>query len=126
MHNGPFSEVEYSSAMVCDDFRDCPEILSSIAELFRETYPFDINDLRVAHAARDSQLVAFMAHKIRGSIMIFHLEGAARAASELEEKAGRGDLQGTDQLVEQLGDAFHSACCTVDQAGRELGFTFTN
>jgi len=126
MHSSPFSDVEQSCALVCDDFRDCPDILSSIAELFRETYPFDINDLRVAHAARDSQMVAFIAHKIKGSIIIFHQEGAARVASELEARATRGDLQGTDQLVELLGDAFQSTCCTVEQAGQELGFAFTN
>ena len=126
MHNGPFLDVERSCALVCDDFRDCPDVLSSVAELFRDTYPFDINDLRVAHAARDCQMVAFLAHKIKGSIVIFHQEGAADAASELEEKAARGDLQGTEQLVELLGDAFLSTCCTVEQAERELGFAFMN
>ncbi len=118
------SNPERSCALVCDDFRDCPEIFSSISELFRETFPVDLQDLRAASAARDSRKVAFLAHKIRGSIMVFHQDGAARAATELEERAVRGDLVGTDDLVEFLGNAFISTCHTMDRVERQFGFLY--
>jgi hypothetical protein len=124
MHDDFSSDLENSCARVCDDFRDCPEIFSSIAELFRETYPFDFRDLRAACEARDSRKVAFLAHKIRGSILVFHQDGAARAATELEERAVRGELVGTDALVELLGNAFISTCSTVEKVERKFGLEF--
>jgi len=120
--NDDFSrDMEHSCAQVCDDFRDCPEVFISIAELFRETYPFDLKDLRAAYEASDSRKVAFLAHKIRGSIMIFHQDAAARAAMELEERAAQGDLRGTDVLVERLGHAFIAACSTMQRVEQKLG-----
>lgn len=122
MHNDLYSDLERSCAQVCDDFQDCPEVFISVAELFRETYPFDLKDLREAYEASDSRKVAFLAHKIRGTIMIFHQDAAARAATELEERAKRGDLVGTDVLVERLGSAFTATCSTMEQVERRFGF----
>ena len=115
------SDMERSCAQLCDDFRDCPDVFISIAELFRETYPFDLKDLRAACEASDSRKVAFLAHKIRGSIMVFHQDAAARAAMELEERAVRGDLAGADDLVERLGHAFIATCSTMERVKRAFG-----
>lgn len=125
-HNDFTSDLESSYVRVCDDFRECPEVFSSVAELFRETYPFDLNDLRAAYEARDSRRVAFLAHKIRGSIMVFHQDGAAQAARELEERAGRGELMGMDGLVELLGNAFISTCSTMERVEQKFGLAFAD
>lgn len=113
-------DTEHSCDQVCDDFRDCPEVFTSIAEVFRETFSFDLNDLRAAHEASDCRKIAFLAHKIRGSIMIFHQDAAVRAALELEERAAQGNLAGTGALVERLGQAFIATCSTMERVERKI------
>ena len=112
------SEIEAASAGIFDDFRDCPEVLDSVAVLFRETYPLDARSLRSALTVRDSAKIAFLAHKMRGSVLCFHQEGAARIATALEEKARRDDLQGTDKLIESLTQTYELVCSSLERAGR--------
>jgi len=114
------SALEISSGLLCEDYRECPEILGSILEIFLETFPADLDALRRAHVAGDGVQVAFLAHKMRGSVLAFHQDDAARVASELEEKAKREQLQGTENLIDSLGDAYEKASATVKHAEQLL------
>jgi hypothetical protein len=53
-------DIELTSAKICDDFRDCAEVLDSVAVLFRENYPMDLRSLQSALAAHDSDKIAFL------------------------------------------------------------------
>ena len=113
-------DLELTSAKIFDDFRDCPEVLDSVAVLFRENFSLDVRSLQSALTTHDSAKIAFLAHKMRGSVLCFHQDGAARIATALEEKARRDDLQGTDRLVESLTQTFEFACSSLDRARRML------
>jgi len=115
-----FSGLDFASTQVLDDFQGCPEILASVAVLFRENYPQDLKALQDAVAARDGVTVAFLAHKIRGSVLCFHQESAAAAATALEQKAERNDFTDTDCLLETLIHAFDLVCSTLERAERML------
>jgi HPt (histidine-containing phosphotransfer) domain-containing protein len=114
------SSLDLSSNQVCDDFQDCPEVLASVGALFRECYPLDVNELRAAHAAKDGTRVAFLAHKIKGSALVFHNDDVVRIASELEHCAIHEQLQGTEGMVEMLGKAYDLICSTLERAERVL------
>jgi hypothetical protein len=114
------SDIEVASAKICDDFRDCPEVLDSVAVLFRESYPSDVRLLQSAWTVGDSAKIAFLAHKMRGSVLCFHHDGAARIATVLEERARRDDLQGTDRLIESLIESYDLVCSSLERAGRML------
>lgn len=113
-------DLELTSAKIFDDFRDCPEVLDSVAVLFRENFPLDVRLLQSALTTHDSAKIAFLAHKMRGSVLCFHQDGAARIATALEEKAKRGDLQGTERLIESLTQAFECVCSSLERAKRML------
>jgi hypothetical protein len=114
------SDIEAASARIFDDFQGCPEVLDSVAVLFRETYPLDVRSLRSALTVRDSAKIAFLAHKMRGSVLCLHQEGAARIAAALEEKAARDDLEGTDRLIESLTQTYELVCSSLERAGQML------
>ena len=113
-------DIELTSAKIFDDFRDCPEVLNSVAVLFRENYPSDVRLLQSALTAHDSAKIAFLAHKMRGSVLCFHQDGAAHIAAALEEKARQDDLQGTDRLIESLTQTYDLVCSSLERAGRML------
>ena len=113
-------DIELTSAKIFDDFQDCPEVLDSVAVLFRETYSLDVSSLQSALTAHDSARIAFLAHKMRGSVLCFHQDGAAHIATALEEKARQNDLQGTDKLIESLMQNYDLVCSSLDRAGQML------
>jgi HPt (histidine-containing phosphotransfer) domain-containing protein len=113
-------DIELTSAKIFDDFRDCPDVLDSVAVLFRENYPLDVRSLQSALTAHDSAKIAFLAHKMRGSVLCFHQDGAARIATALEEKARQNDLQGTDKLIESLMQNYDLVCSSLERAERML------
>jgi HPt (histidine-containing phosphotransfer) domain-containing protein len=113
-------DIELTSAKIFNDFRECPEVLDSVTVLFRENYRFDVSSLKSALTVGDSAKIAFLAHKMRGSILCFHQDGAARVASELEEKARQNDFGGIDRLIESLAQAYDLVCSSVERAKRML------
>ncbi len=113
-------DIELTSEKIFDDFRDCPEVLEEVAALFRENYRFDISSLHSALTARDNARIAFLAHKMKGSILYFHQDGAVRNATVLEEKAKRNDLKEADTLFESLAQTYDIVCSSLEQAERML------
>ena len=95
-------------------------MLGPVAALFREGYPTDISTLRAALAARDQTNIAFVAHKIKGSVSCFNAVRAARIAAELERSIEPNEPTGTDNLLEQLEAALISVSAVLEQAERIL------
>jgi HPt (histidine-containing phosphotransfer) domain-containing protein len=114
------NDIDLASAQVLSDFEGYPEVLAAVAQIFRECYPDDLKALRAAVNARDSATVAFIAHKIRGSVLCFHHEDVARIAATLECQAQHNDFQGTDTLLESLVQAYGLVCSTLERAERLL------
>jgi len=113
---GNHLDTELASIQIFEDFQDCPEVLDEVDALFRDTYLQDVQSIASAITTRDSSSLAFRAHKIKGSVMCFHHERAARAAALLEQMALDGDLEGSQDLVEVLNLAFGEVCLSMNRA----------
>jgi len=112
------ADIELTSAKIFNDFQDYPEALSLVAAIFRDNYCYDVRSLQSALTIGDSARIAFLAHKMRGSILCFHQDGAALIAGALEEKARRNDLEGIDRLIESLAHVYDLVCSSLERAER--------
>ncbi len=113
-------DLDLACTKIRDDFEDCPELLTTISELFRTNYPLDLLTLRAALTSRENAKVAFLAHKIRGSVLCFHQDNAANIATMLEEKAQRNDLNDTESLMESLTKTYDHVCISLERAEQLL------
>jgi HPt (histidine-containing phosphotransfer) domain-containing protein len=77
------------------------EILGELIKIFLADTPGLLADLRNAVTQRDTRGIAFLAHRLRGSVANFHAQTAVATAQRLEETAGRGDLLEVETM---LGD----------------------
>src|SRR5580698_6636534 len=98
----------FSVDTVLKNFQDFPEILGPVVSLFLDAYPADMQALRLAVERGNERDVAFVAHKIRGSVGCFHADRAAAIAAEVEGRGDSGELQGLLNVIEHLETAMVS------------------
>ena len=89
---------DYAAALRRAD-RESVEI---IAGAFLRHYPEDLEKLRAGHACGDLKSVLFVAHALRGTLVMFCAQPAMQLAQRLERQAARGDDSGMDALIERL------------------------
>ena len=98
----PFDEGRLLETVGCDR-----ELLAEIVELFLEDAPAAVERLGAALESGQSQRVWRAAHALKGSVVNFSADRAARLAQEIEGAAERNDLETAREqakaLVEEIG-----------------------
>ncbi len=69
-----------------------PEMVDIIADIFLQTWPRDIESLRLAVSRNDSLTAERIAHTLKSTLATFCAEPAARLAGDLENRARAGHL----------------------------------
>ncbi|MFB0935963.1 MAG: PAS domain S-box protein [Propionivibrio sp.] len=94
----PTPGFDYAAALRAAD-RESIEI---IAGAFLRHYPEDLEKLRAGYAVGNLRSVLFVAHALRGTLIMFRAQPAVRLAQDIERLAGRGDASGMGELIERL------------------------
>ncbi len=81
------------------------ELLRSLTEVFFDSYPAQLEQLREAVGRGDGQTVYRLAHTLVGAVGIFGARPAVEAASRLEAMGRRGDLAGAEEAYRRLDAA---------------------
>jgi CheY-like chemotaxis protein len=84
---------------------DYPEIVDQLIELFQDSTPPLLRELREGVAAGDAETVRRAAHKLKGSCQNIGASGMAAQVAELERTASAGPEQ-----LEDLEVAFEATC----------------
>jgi CheY-like chemotaxis protein/HPt (histidine-containing phosphotransfer) domain-containing protein len=84
------------------------ELLKELADLFLQSCPKMLEDIRVALQKRDAKALEIAAHSLKGSVGNFFSEGARETAQQLESLGRSGEIAGAEELVhlleEQVGE----------------------
>ena len=81
------------------------ELLRSLTEVFFDSYPAQLEQLREAVGHGDAPTVYRLAHTLVGAVGIFGARPAVEAASRLEALGRRGDLTGAEEAYRRLDAA---------------------
>jgi len=96
--SGPIFEVEQFRAQLSND----DDLMEEIIDLFLSEAPGQIIEMREALAALDFQLLARVAHTIKGSFATFHAGPARSHAQQLETAAKECDATQCGQALAAL------------------------
>ncbi|MEJ2099604.1 MAG: response regulator [Desulfobacterales bacterium] len=77
-------------------------LFKELVEIFVKDYPQMLDTLRTSLKALDAQTFSRTAHSLKGMLRNFQAEAAADTAFDLEKKGKQGELDGTDQILENL------------------------
>ena len=81
------------------------DLLRSLTEVFFDSYPAQLEQLREAIGGGDAQTVYRLAHTLVGAVGIFGARPAVEAAARLEAMGRRGDLAGAEEAYKRLDAA---------------------
>jgi HPt (histidine-containing phosphotransfer) domain-containing protein len=110
-----------SPARAYENFAESPEILSSVIALFRQSYPADLQALRLAAESAQTSQVAFLAHRLKGSLGYFNADKAVEIAIEIESCAANRKLQDMPRLINHLEQEVLNVDSVLQQLEAELG-----
>ena len=113
------SVFDYGEALRAAD-RESIEI---IAGAFLGHYPEDLGKLRAGYAGGDLKSVLFVAHALRGTLIMFRAQPAVQLAQRIERQAGRNDGSGMGELIERLArelEKLSAALGSVTEPGQEV------
>ena len=107
MHGAGLSEkdpvaaaFDYAAALSCAD----QELVEIVAAMFIDTYPRDLAELQRSLIANDAPAFERTAHSLKGMLLLFGAEPAARLADSLERRASEHPLR---ELASELHSLEH-------------------
>ena len=107
MHGAGLSEndpvaaaFDYAAALSCADL----ELVEIVASVFIDTYPHDLAELHRSLIANDVTAFERTAHSLKGTLLLFGAEPAARLADSLELRASKHPLR---ELASELHSLEH-------------------
>jgi two-component system sensor histidine kinase/response regulator len=77
-------------------------LFKELVEIFVNDYPHMIDSLRKSLKDTDAKTFSRTAHSLKGMLRNFRAEAAADTAFDLEKRGKQGELDGTDQIIENL------------------------
>jgi HPt (histidine-containing phosphotransfer) domain-containing protein len=77
-------------------------LLRELAELFIQSCPKMLEDIRDAVQKRDAKALERAAHSLKGCVGIFFSQGARETAQQLESLGRSGELAGAEELARLL------------------------
>jgi HPt (histidine-containing phosphotransfer) domain-containing protein len=93
-----------------------PDVFTEVAQLFLEDVPVHLSALRTAIAAGSPELVARMAHRLRGGTLEMGALRMAPLCAEIEREARAGSLEHVAEMAEILNREFDLARLALEQA----------
>ena len=78
------------------------ELLEEVAQLFLDSVPELLTEIREAVVSRNAKALERAAHTLKGSVSNFAAEAAFQAALRLEKMGRTGELAGVDQAFATL------------------------
>jgi two-component system, sensor histidine kinase and response regulator len=95
---------------------DYPEIVPQLIELFVESTPPLLHELRAGVISGDDETVRRAAHKLKGSCQNIGAGFMARLAADIEQAAtaAPAELDGLDRVFQDTRDALRSALLEGD------------
>jgi len=83
-------------------FENDHSLLQELVEIFISDYPQMLASLRKSLQATDAKTFSRTAHSLKGMLRNFQAEAAADTAFDLEKRGQQGQLDGVDQIIENL------------------------
>lgn len=99
-----------------EDLGDDDEIVRSLCSLFSADTPRLMQDIGSALAAGDLKVVHHTAHRLKGSIGVFHAPQVYAVAQQLEDAGKREDPAGSRDVFEELQGAIGAMLQRLDAA----------
>ena len=96
-----------------------PTLLQELVELFQESTPARLTELRQALKRRDAKGMRQIAHTINGTAGQLGAVRMAQTCAAIETLARVGSLKGTRELMDQLERDFERACGDLLAVARE-------
>jgi two-component system sensor histidine kinase/response regulator len=93
---------------ILERFNGDADLLREVVQVFIETYPTLLSELRDAFARRDQQAFKRVAHTIKGSVNYFSAREAFDLARRLESRGAAGDWTDAESLCRDLETAIES------------------
>ena len=104
-------DVDGLTHFICGD----KTVLEDIFDIFRDYYPEQLTIIREAIDTGNSNALRESAHKLKGSLSMFHATPAVATANSLEAAGFTGKLSETDRLYVQLETDINTLCDQVGQ-----------
>ena len=83
------------------------ELLKSLTEVFFDSYPAQLTQMREAITGNDAPKLYRLAHTLVGAVGIFGPPSAMAAAAPLEALGREGKLTGAEEAWQQLDSALN-------------------
>ena len=118
----PVSDV-FDRAVLLEQAGGDVELAREIADLFLETCPKLLGEVRDAIDRGEAEALSRAAHALKGSAAVFGAAAFVETAREIETRCGEGDLTGIRELggrLEREGEALRVALAAF-RAGEEAG-----
>jgi HPt (histidine-containing phosphotransfer) domain-containing protein len=109
------ADAGFEARVLRDRFDGDLDLLREVASVFLECTPPLLDELRDAVAARDSEAVSRLAHRLRGSLANFGAEDTVEVAFRLEKMGVDGELAGADEAFERLTAGYQALRAGVDR-----------
>jgi CheY-like chemotaxis protein len=100
---GPKRDTEPVLTALAESFGIPEAEYAELANVFVDTSIEDLADIKAGLASADAGRVAAAAHSLRGAALNFEQHRLAELATRLEQSARRGELDGFNDLVDELG-----------------------
>jgi two-component system, sensor histidine kinase and response regulator len=101
-------------------FENDHHLFQELVEIFVNDYPQMLATLRTSLKNIDGKTLSRTAHSLKGMLRNFRAEAVAGKAFELEKIGQQGDLDGADQLVENLAARLDEVAKRLKQLVSEL------
>ena len=109
------AKSEFEAAVLRDRFDGDLDLLRDVANVFLESTPPLLIELREAVTTGDAAAVSRIAHRLRGSLANFGAEEAVEAAFQLEKMGLDGELAGAGDTCDRLLRGYHSLRASLDR-----------
>lgn len=101
-----YGPLSYDPAVIESLREAVGEVVSSMIKAFVEDTPIYIDKLKVALQEHNARQVRDMAHTIKGSAANFGAHRLVAVSRQLEDEAGRDNLENASDLTEKIAQAF--------------------
>jgi len=95
-----------SDLIKIDELEQLKEIMEDEFEMLISLFINDsaelLSNIKKAYEIQDSEAIRLAAHTLKGSSSNMCVSSISEISKEIEEKAKANDLQGVDELIEQL------------------------
>jgi PAS domain S-box-containing protein len=101
-------------------FKDDHNLFKELVEIFVNDYPQMLTSLRESLKTTDAKTFSRTAHSLKGMLRNFEAEVAADTAFDLEKKGKQGELDGTDQIIDNLAAQLDEVAQNLEQLVKKI------